>query len=201
MVLLGLAGLTDGELDALARKVPLAARLRGLRDWSAERIRSLRIANIALGIGLGVYTGVLLGTLGARAVWSSALLGPLFLVSGLSTGAAFMMLFPLDHAEHDSLRRWDMLAIGAELGLLVLFLIGLGTSSARGNDALALFMGGPYTASLWSIVVVAGLLVPFGLEVIESRKGLRPTIAAPLLLLIGGFALRWIFVATGQLPV
>lgn len=197
-LLLGLAGLSDDDLAALARRVPAAARLRGLRDWAVERLRPLRIANLALGVSLGVYTGILLGTLGARAVWSSSVLGPLFLVSGLSTGAAFMMLFPLDHAEHDALRKWDMLAIVAESGLLVLFLIGLGTSGAAGAEALGLFTGGKWTASLWSLVVVAGLLVPFALETIESRRGLRPTIAAPLLLLVGGFALRWILVASGQ---
>ena len=198
-LLLGLAGVTDDELGAVTRRFPFLGALRGLRDWAVERTRTLRVTNLALGVGLGVYTGVLLGTLGARAVWSSSVLGPLFLVSGLSTGAAFMMLFPLDHAEHDALRKWDMLAIGAELGLLVLFLIGLGTSGAAGSEALALFTGGKWTASLWSLVVVAGLLVPFALETLESRKGLRPTIAAPLLLLVGGFALRWILVASGQM--
>ena len=33
---------------------------------------------------LGIYTGILLSALGARPLWNSALLGPLFLVSGLS---------------------------------------------------------------------------------------------------------------------
>ena len=50
------------------------------------------------------------------AAWSSALLGPLFLVSGLSTGAALMMLSPLGHAEHAAARRWDLAAIGLEIG-------------------------------------------------------------------------------------
>ncbi|GMV42455.1 MAG: hypothetical protein AMXMBFR64_41710 [Myxococcales bacterium] len=191
-LLLGLAQATDAEL-AKAR-----GRLDRLRAWARERLWALRLANVLLGIALGVYTGILLGTLGARAVWSSAVLGPLFLVSGLSTGAAFMMLFPLRHDEHGALRRWDMLAISAELALLVLFLIGLGTSGARGQEALSLFLGGPYTATLWSLVVVAGLLVPFALEHLESRRALRPTVAAPLLLLTGGLALRVILVASGQ---
>ena len=33
-------------------------------------------------IGLGIYTGILLSALGARPLWSSGLLGPLFLASG-----------------------------------------------------------------------------------------------------------------------
>ena len=45
---------------------------------------------------LGIYTGVLLSALGARPFWNSALLGPLFLVSGLSSAAAFTHLVARD---------------------------------------------------------------------------------------------------------
>ena len=37
-----------------------------------------------------IYTGILLNTMVARPLWNSAILGPLFLVSGLSAGAAVM---------------------------------------------------------------------------------------------------------------
>jgi protein NrfD len=43
-----------------------------------------------LGVALGIYTGILLNTMVARPLWNSAILGPLFLVSGLSAGAAVM---------------------------------------------------------------------------------------------------------------
>ena len=36
-------------------------------------------AAIATGVALGIYTGILLSALGARPLWSSAILGPLFL--------------------------------------------------------------------------------------------------------------------------
>ena len=43
-----------------------------------------------LGVGIGIYTGILLNTMVARPLWNSAILGPLFLFSGLSAGAAMM---------------------------------------------------------------------------------------------------------------
>ena len=49
-------------------------------------------ANIALGVVLGIYTGILLNTMVARPLWNSAILGPLFLFSGLSAGAAMVHL-------------------------------------------------------------------------------------------------------------
>jgi len=37
---------------------------------------------------LGIYTGILLSAFNARPLWNTSILGPLFLTSGLSTGAA-----------------------------------------------------------------------------------------------------------------
>lgn len=168
--------------------------------WIAPKwLPLLERANLILGVALGAYTGVLLSTLGARALWSSLVLAPLFLVSGVSAGIAVAMLLPVTHEEHEILRRWDVMAIGGELVLLAAFFIDLATGGgALGRAAAAMFFGGPYTAVFWSLVIVAGLAAPLALEVAEKRRGLAGTVLAPALLLVGGLALRWIFVAAGQ---
>jgi len=108
-LLAGLGALTDAEADAAAgRAGPLAGPLRAARAFAVARAAPLRRWSIGTGIALGVYTGILLSTLGARALWGSALLGPLFLVSGLSTGAAFMMFFKVTPEERHLLARWDL---------------------------------------------------------------------------------------------
>ncbi len=159
--------------------------------------RALQRANVILGIALGAYTGVLLATLGARALWGSLFLAPLFLVSGFSTAAALTMLLPIDEEERVTLRRWDLYAIVVELVVLAFFFIDV-AGDERGRAAVALFFGGPYTAAFWAFVVVIGLAAPFFIEIVESRRHLRAAVLAPAFLLIGGFALRWIFVAAGQ---
>ena len=175
-----------------------AGQERALRALALRRLPGLRWANLGLGAALGIYTGILLSTLGARALWTSGLLGPLFLASGVSAGAAFLLLFRLSEEERHFVARWDKLAIGLEAAVLVLFLAGLATSGAAGKEAGGLLLGGAWTAFFWSIVFIAGLVVPFLLETLESRLRLRATAVAPLLVLAGGFALRWILVAAGQ---
>jgi len=193
---LGLASMTRREIGPLKSFPPL----RDLANFAAKYRNTLLHANIALGIALGIYTGILLGALGAaRPLWNSALLGPLFLISGLSTGAALMMLFPLTHNEHDTLRRWDLLAIGAEMALIFLFILTQFTGGGQtGQEAIQLIVGGPYTAAFWALVITAGLIVPFIMESVEGIGKLRPTRLAPILLLIGGLSLRWIIVLAGQ---
>jgi formate-dependent nitrite reductase membrane component NrfD len=200
-LLFGLASLSEPQFERIlsACRFPAVGRwLRRTRGFALGQARRLAWWNLGTGVALGVYTGILLSTLGARALWSSALLGPLFLVSGLSTGAALMMLFRVTEEERHFLVRWDVLAIALEMTLILLFLLGLATSGAAGREAADLLLGGRFTAQFWTLVVIAGLLVPALLETLESRLHYRMTAIAPLLVLTGGLALRWIFVAAGQ---
>ncbi|WP_242343431.1 NrfD/PsrC family molybdoenzyme membrane anchor subunit [Anaeromyxobacter terrae] len=200
-LLVALAGLDDAQAErvaALAGRAGLGGLVRAARAYALRHAPALLRANLWVGVALGVYTGVLLSTLGARALWSSALLGPIFLVSGLSTGAAFLLLFALDAEERRLVTRWDRAAIAVEAALLVLFLVGLSTSGAAGHAAAGLLLGGPFTAEFFALVVVAGLAVPLLMETLESRLHLGATRIAPALVLAGGLALRWILVVAGQ---
>ncbi len=166
--------------------------------WTDTRTREIALANVVFGIGLGIYTGILLGSLGARPLWSSAILGPLFLVSGLSTGAAFMMLYGLRDSERITLGRIDMALIVVELALIGLWLTGLVTGGAAARGAAGVVLGGPYTAAFWTLVVTLGLLAPLTAEWLELRHRAVPGRLAAVLVLVGGFALRWILVYAGQ---
>lgn len=199
-LLQGLAALAEDQAEWLATKAgPLGGVVRELRTFAVPRGAVLRRWAIGTGIALGVYTGILLSSLGARALWGSALLGPLFLVSGVSTGAAMLMLFRVTPEERHFLARWDLLAIGLEVLLLALFLAGLASGDRQSHEAAALLLGGRFTSQFWALVVIAGLAVPALLEILEARLHLAATWIAPALVLVGGFSLRWIFVAAGQL--
>lgn len=196
-ILFGIGQLTPEEWESVraraGRWIP-----QSLHRWAVSNERTLGMWNIALGIGLGTYTGILLGTLGARALWSSPLLGPLFLASGFSSAAALLMLTPVSHDEHRWAMRWDLVAIGVEAALLALFFAGLFAGGTASREAAALLFGGTYTAVFWSLAVIAGLVIPFAMETLEGRLRLAPAAAAPLLVLAGGLSLRWILVAAGQ---
>lgn len=198
-LLVALASLDDAQAGWLASRLGRAGRLvEAARAMAQRHAAGLRVASLGVGTGLGLYTGVLLSTLAARALWSSALLGPIFLVSGLSTGAALLMLFPVNSEERHLLARWDLWAIGVEAVLLALFLVGLASGTATGQAAAGLLLGGPFTAAFWSLVVVAGLTLPALIELLEGHRLLRVTPSAPALVLVGGLALRWILVSAGQ---
>lgn len=200
-LLLGLGSLSAEERRGLAR-FPLLRPFGGLLSAAAEfadrRRRGVLVSAIGAGVLLGAYTGLLLGTLAARPAWNTSILGPLFLLSGLSTGAALMLLFRPPHEERHLLTRWDMALIGAEFVLILLLLLDFLTGSRAQQSAAGGFLGGPHTGVFWALVVVTGLAVPFALELVETRRRAAPTLLAPALVLVGGLSLRWILLAAGQ---
>ncbi|HEX6559596.1 MAG TPA: NrfD/PsrC family molybdoenzyme membrane anchor subunit, partial [Longimicrobiales bacterium] len=85
-----------------------------------------------------------------------------------------------------------------ELVLIALWLLGLVSGEQSARAAAAQLLGGPYTAAFWTMVVTLGLLTPLITESVERRHRVMPGRVAAVLVLIGGFALRWIIVYAGQ---
>ena len=234
LLILVYAALLVSALVRLPEAWPwLGERVPPLRRWSdalLERpawLAAIAWANIVLGVGLGIYTGILLNTMVARPLWNSAILGPLFLVSGLSAGAAMLHLAsawrgerpaargalagawsalvqPLGDARPGSqaasgLLRADIGFMATELVLIGLLLANLSTSSASHAAAAGLLMSGAFAWAFWGGVVMLGLLLPMALQALELRHRLAHTVVPALLVLAGGYTLRWVMVHAGQM--
>jgi formate-dependent nitrite reductase membrane component NrfD len=176
---------------------PLVRRVRPLAELAAVR-RGVGLAAVVAGIALGIYTGILLSALGARPLWSSALLGPLFLVSGLSTGAAFAHWASPEAAEREMLARLDNQFLLVELMVIGLLVLGLATASQAHAQAADLLLGGPFTAVFWVGVVGLGIVVPLAIQSLAVTHRIVHTPLAPVMVLLGGLALRFVIVAAGQ---
>jgi protein NrfD len=148
---------------------------------------------------LGIYTGILLSAFNARPLWNTSILGPLFLVSGMSTGAAVIIWMSKSHKERKIMGRIDVLLIIIELFFIVHLFMGFLAGSEAQINAANLFLGGRFTAPFFGFVVLLGLIFPAILETMELR-GYKVPIAVPaLLILAGGLIFRYLIVEAGQL--
>lgn len=154
---------------------------------------------LILAVILGIYTGILLSAFNARPLWNTSILGPLFLVSGMSTGVAATMWMSKNKEERKVLSRIDLILIGIELFLITHLFMGFLASSAVQIEAAQLFLGGPFTVSFWIFVIILGLAFPAILEILELRGYHIPIAIPALLILIGGLMFRFIMVEAGQL--
>lgn len=199
----------------------LAARLS-----APAPLKAMAWANVVLGTGLVLYTGVLLATMVARPLWNTMVLPPLFLASGLAGGAAMValaarfvpepgtapagffgglvnaLIAPLpgqsrSAADAPAFTRLAVIGLAAQAVLTFLFVVGLATGSAAQIEAVRLLLSGPFALLFWVGVVAVGVVLPLALMAVPATR-LRLAPVSLLLLLAGGLALRWAIVDAGQ---
>lgn len=172
----------------------LAHTLRLLPSWFLDGMGSL------FGFFLSGYTGVLLaGT--AVPMWAKAkrYIGPLFLASGLSTAAAAISLLlslgrDVPTSALTKLKRLEAMALLSELGLTIAMKRHVGEA----GDPM--WKDEEY-AGLTRFFVGSGLVAPLILQTLERRLGRFGrlfTIVSSLLVLAGGFVMRYVMVMAGK---
>ena len=154
---------------------------------------------LPLSIVLGVYTGILLSAFNARPLWNNAILGPLFLVSGLSTGAATIILLAKSAKERHLFSKIDLGLVILELGLIVHMLMGMYAGTEVQLEAMQLLIGGEFTLMFFGFVIILGLIVPAIMEFLELGGFKIPVAVPALLILLGGLVLRFVMVEAGQI--
>jgi formate-dependent nitrite reductase membrane component NrfD len=169
-----------------------------MEKYLIDNRRSLAWIMIVFSVILGIYTGILLSAFNARPLWNTSILGPLFLVSGLSAGAALIMMLSKNPLERKKFSQIDLLLIAIELVLIIHMFMGFRASSQVQIDAAGLFLGGPYTLPFWIFVVFLGMVLPALLEFWELKGKHIPAYIPAVLILFGSVMLRFIIVYAGQ---
>jgi protein NrfD len=178
-------------------------------DWRFELLKEIEVffnrykmvlawIMLIYAIILGIYTGILLSAFNARPLWNTSILGPLFLASGLSAGAAATLLISKDKAERKQFARIDLVLIGIELFLIIHMFMGFLAGPQVQIEAVSMFLGGDYTMSFWIFVVLLGMVMPALLEMMELKKFHIPVIVPAILVIFGSLMLRFIIVYAGQ---
>jgi formate-dependent nitrite reductase membrane component NrfD len=211
-------------LYALVFLPSLMPRFAWLFKRLAPGLQLLAWINVPMGIGVAVYTGILLGAMPSRPLWNSPILALLFLISALSTGVATIILgralchekltdSTAEHRYHETgymLTSADLLLIGFEIMSIFLFIMFAHLTIGNLKYAMAIILpGGEMAGMFWLWVVIIGLVVPGLMELIyvvpklvyQSRFRM-PRISEAMIslaVLAGGFMLRYVIVVAGQM--
>lgn len=208
------AWLTESQRNVLFARIP--QQLVFLRRFNFDIDhwrRHLALAGLPISVAVGIYTGVLLGAVQSRPFWNTNLVAQLFLFSALSTGCAALIL-GLARREQSTqelklLYGLDICFMVLEFFIVLPYLIHGELSVQAVQDSLKLILGGPFTILFWIFFLGLGLVTPLVIEITElvpvilSNREFhyrRPIAAGTaLLILVGGFLLRYIFVFGGQM--
>ncbi len=208
------AWLTADQRNTLFAKLPRWLGFLSRCNYDIDHWRRwLAFAGLPISVGVGIYTGVLLGAVQSRPFWNTNLVAQLFLFSALSTGCATIILAisGRDQAAQELklLYGLDICFMVLEFFIVVPYLIHGQLSVQAVQDSLTLILGGPFTILFWVFFLGLGLVVPLGVElrelvpvIVSNREFHYNRILAAstaLMILGGGFLLRYIFVVAGQM--
>lgn len=177
-------------------KLPI---LYKVEEFCVKNKKYMALALIPLTIILGIYTGILLSAFNARPLWNNAILGPLFLVSGLSTAAATIILFAKSDHERHLFSRIDVLLIVIEVGLIIHLIMGYYAGNEMQVEAVKILVGGDLTTLFFGVFVALGLLLPLVLEVFELMGYKVPVVVPAILIIVSGLIFRILMVEAGQI--
>ncbi len=191
------------------RDMPLVGTILGWFGWLGKLSLSFHkvVGWLAIinGVGTVLYTGLLLQSFPAVALWHNPGVPLLFIISAFSTAMAFLLLVlhlaikrEEDHDIKVLYERTDVILISIELLIIFVFFhfTTYGLESARhAADILWNDMG-------WIVGFIGfGLIVPFLIEFRGVTKGWNsatPVVLAAILVLCGGYLLRHYFMYAGS---
>ncbi|NOX26287.1 MAG: polysulfide reductase NrfD [Deltaproteobacteria bacterium] len=208
MIAFALSTVPESAMDKLKDGM-----IRNLIIKAQNSMRPLAKLNFLLGILLSIYTGILLSSFMARPLWNSSILPVLFLNSGMSTGAATMILMARRSSIKLFFTKVDIWLIFSEITVLILLYYGQFTSPEASRESIMPFFTltsqyFPYFISILtlSIVLPLAIILKF-LELSgDHSENLELTFkqkfemnASAVLVLLGGAIIRFALVYAGQL--
>ena len=165
---------------------------------------------IPLAISVHGYTGFILAFGKARALWNTALMPILFLVSAVVSGIALMILVVIIKdrffSKEKKIDRELILSLGKLMAWMIvfdLFLVGsdlivLSISHSDAQAAAHLILAGKFSPLFLIVENLLGKIFPFIILVVPRFRTIPWVIIASILVVIGIFFMRYVVVVGGE---
>jgi tetrathionate reductase subunit C len=203
---------------ALLTSYPISAVIYAFFVYTGNMKMSkiFAIIGIPLAISVHGYTGFILALGKGRALWNTALMPTLFIVSAMVSGIALMMLiaiilnvfFSKDKSQEAIAADRELIyGLGKFLGGVIVFdiflifnaILVLLTSSKEAWHVAELLLWGRYAVDFIGIELILGSLIPlFIVFYPRTARSLKALSLASILVMVGIYAMRYTVVIGGQ---
>lgn len=182
-----------------------------LKKHSEGIAKASMLLGAIAGVGVAVYTGILLWSAHSIPLWNTPLIPTLFTISALDAGASVVLAILLFEKGPEAAAYAKKIGI-ALVALIVLeacALAGLLYVHSHGSLSQVLsantLLTGDLSWQFWGLVVVVGLVVPFLLTLVDLAGLVKSAELSKLLhivaitcALVGGFTLRFVILTGGM---
>ncbi len=175
----------------------------------------LGILGIPLAISVHGYTGFILALAKARALWNTAAMPTIFLVSAMVSGIGLVVIIAAvrwkwfdkkatpETRDQDKKLILQLATFMAYIIMLDLFLIlsdilVLLTAHSDAYEAGMLILTGNFAPLFVGVEIILGSIIPMILVLGPTRKNMTAIVVASILVNIGVYAMRFVMVIGGQ---
>jgi len=149
-----------------------------------------------MAFGVAIYSGFVVGFVGAIKLWNSAIVPILFVVAGLTGGLAILLLSNLGDATlgGDVAAIMRIVVIGYAIAVVIYFWVATYESTAA-RDSVTRIIQGSIAPVFWIGVVLLGIVIPIILLFTSSAAAALAV--AAVCAIVGGVALRYVILKAG----
>ncbi len=150
-----------------------------------------------MAFGVAIYTGFVVGYVGAVRLWNSAIIPMLFVIAGLVGGMSVLLLISAGDATLGASVAAVMrfVVVGYAIFLAIFIWVATYESSAA-RDSVSRMVRGEVAPVFWIGVVLLGIVVPVAL-LFAAPSAVGVLLAAGISAIIGGVALRFSILKAG----
>ncbi|MDP4030076.1 MAG: NrfD/PsrC family molybdoenzyme membrane anchor subunit [Gallionella sp.] len=189
-----------GGLNLISFGIVSVLYVMAMKKNNEKNAKFFGVIGSLLALGLPVYTGFDLTVHQNRPVWNTPLIPILFVAMSLVSGAALASMLAKGKEVALARLRWHMLWEGGAVGVMLIALLGTTAYGGSGSELTFMFMT---SGSLGLIFVGLGILLGTAapIAVLLTSFGRQHTgiLAAGGLLLVGGMALKYSILISGQI--
>ena len=157
---------------------------------------SFKVLAGIMAFGVAIYSGFVVGFVGAIKLWNSAIVPILFVVAGLTGGLAILLLSNLGDATlgGDVAAIMRIVVIGYAIAVVIYFWVATYESTAA-RDSVTRIIQGSIAPVFWIGVVLLGIVIPIILLFTSSAAAALAV--AAVCAIVGGVALRYVILKAG----
>ena len=182
-----------------------AAIQLAIRQWAPGAAAAETFFKVVAGIfafGVAVYSGFVVGFVGAIKLWNSAIVPILFVVAGLTGGLGILLLASQGQsaAQVTEIARASFFVLAGYAVFTAIYLWGSSYGNTNAQDSVKRILTGEVSMIFWMVVVVIGMIVPLGLIApfaFSTTVSAAAYIIAGACIIVGGVGLRYVILKAG----
>jgi formate-dependent nitrite reductase membrane component NrfD len=149
-----------------------------------------------MAFGVAIYSGFVVGYVGAIKLWNSAIIPILFVIAGLTGGLAILLLTSRSTATANMM----LIMVIAYTVFMAIYLWVATYASEVARDSVVRILRGSIAPVFWIGVVLLGMIIPIALLLTNFFAGASAAlmIIAAICAIIGGVTLRYIILKGGM---